>query len=317
MPDAAGPETPGAAARARHAAPGDGPARARRRTGHRARHRDRSGRLRPPLLGSLLALTAAAVVGTAGLLARPAEDAGAATPPPPPTADPGAPPPAAGAAPAEWLAAALAPSAGLAAPAAVRGELTAAGVPADRLRPAEDGVRPGDLLAVTGTPPPGARVVARLGRADGSGELLVVDPDPGEPTAAQREERRSLGAAVLANPTTTADPAAAAALGSGEVDPRVLGLLAALAAREGVGVADLPVLPGEEGAPTAARWVLVDAVGGAPVPADPAATDRLRAWLAAQLPPYAPGVVEVTDGGVLVGYPYASDPDALVADAVR
>ncbi len=316
MPDAAGPGIPGPVGRARHAAPDGGPARARVRTGRRARHRDRSGRLRPLLLGGLLALVLAAVVGTAGLLARPSADDGVATPPPPPAADP-APPSPTGPPPAEWLPAALAPSAGLAASADVREELAAAGVPADRLRPAEDEVRPGDLLAVTGTPPPGARVVARLGRADGGGELLVVDPRPGEPTAEQREARRSLGAALLANPTTTTDPAVAAALGSGEVDPRVLGLLAALAAREGVGVAGLPVLPGEEDAPTPARWVLVDAVGGAPVPGDPAATERLRTWLAAQLPPYAPGVVEVTDGGVLVGFPYSSDPDALVADAAR
>ncbi len=313
MPDAAGPGTPGAAARPRHAAPGDGPARTRVRAGRRARHRDPSGRLGPSLLGSLLALVLVAAVGTAGLLTRPAGDDGATPSPPSAGADPRTP---AGPAPADWLPAALAPSAGLVASADVREELAAAGVPADRLRPPEDEVRPGDLLAVPGTPPPGARVVASLGRA-GGGRLLVVDPQPGEPTGEQRQWRRSLGAALLANPTTTADPAAAAALGSGEVVPRLLGLLAALAAGEGVGVAALPALPGEEEAATPARRVLVDALGGAPVPADPAATDRLRAWLAAQRPPYAPTVVEVTDDGVLVGFPYHSAPDALVADAAR
>ncbi len=145
----------------------------------------------------------------------------------------------------------------------------------------------------------------------------MVDPRPGEPTAGQLAQRRSLGAALLANPATGADPAVRAALESGEVDPRLLGLLAVLAAHEGVGVAAFPVLPGEEGSPTPARRVLLDAVGGAPVPGDAAATDRLRAWLAAQLPPFAPGEVRTTGEGVLVCFPYVSDPDALVAEATR
>ena len=42
------------------------------------------------------------------------------------------------------------------------------------------------------------------------------------------------------------------------------------------------------------------------------ATDRLLAFLEAQLPPFAPDAVDVTDDGVLVGFRYESAPDAVV-----
>ena len=44
------------------------------------------------------------------------------------------------------------------------------------------------------------------------------------------------------------------------------------------------------------------------------ATESLRTWLEAQLSPFAPDRVEVTEDGVLLSYRYASDPDALVAE---
>ncbi len=282
MPAAAGPESSGAAAGPRHAAPDGTPVPALPRLGHRARHRDRSAWPGPLVRGSLLAVALTALVATAGLVLRLTGDA--ATGPGTPAGDP--------AAPAAWLAAALPPSTDLAASAAVREELSASGVPSGRLRPAEVAAASGALLAVAGPAPPGSRVVARFDRS-GGGELLVVDP------------------------TTGAGPAAADVLRSGEVDLRLLSLLAALAAREGVGVAGFPVLPAEEGAGPPARRVLIDAVGGAPVPADPAATDGLRTWLAAQLPPFRPDDLQVTDDGVLVSFHYASHPDALVADATR
>ncbi|GAB3200589.1 hypothetical protein GCM10027261_32940 [Geodermatophilus arenarius] len=53
------------------------------------------------------------------------------------------------------------------------------------------------------------------------------------------------------------------------------------------------------------------------MPADPEATERLRAWLAAQLPPFAPDDVEVTDAGVLVSSRHASAPETPVTTAWR
>ena len=61
-----------------------------------------------------------------------------------------------------------------------------------------------------------------------------------------------------------------------------------------------------------ARHVLLDRVGSERVAPDEQATDRLLAFLAAQLPPFAPDAVTVTADGVLVGFRYESAPDAVV-----
>ena len=88
-------------------------------------------------------------------------------------------------------------------------------------------------------------------------------------------------------------------------------LLAGIAAQYGVGVSDLPTVPGEVG--TALRFAVVDSVGGTRLSDDPDLTDLVRGWLSAQLPPYAPSTVEPVDGGLRVGFDYASAPDDLVS----
>ena len=166
---------------------------------------------------------------------------------------------------------------------------------------------PGDLvLTVTeGPAAPGSRVVARFG------DLALVDPSPGTPTPEQLASRQALAQAVLANPTTRVAGDAAAVLRSADVDMRLLSLLAVLTAREGLAVAAFPRAEGAEGP---ARDVLLTAVGSAPVGSGRPATEPLRTWLEAQLPPFAPDRVEVTGDGVLLSYDYASAPDALVAE---
>ncbi|SMO84075.1 hypothetical protein SAMN06273567_105180 [Geodermatophilus aquaeductus] len=306
MPDDAGPDPAG-------------PDVPRARSPRRRRHRHRaepSGLRRPAVRGSLLGLGLAALVGGAGLLPAALGDDAPRAADPAPVATSSAPAPAGGPVTA-WLDAALPEATDLAASTAVRRELTGTGVPADRLRPAEGGVPAGTLLAVVGTAPEGARVVAAFDRPGDGSRLLVVDPAPAEPTAEELDRRRSLAQALLANPTTRADGAAGEVLREAAVDPRLLGVLAAVTASDGVGIAAFRSLPGEEGTALPARRVLVDSVGGAPVPGDPTATERLRAWLAAQLPPFAPDDVEVTDTGVLVSFRYVSGPDALVGAATR
>jgi hypothetical protein len=171
----------------------------------------------------------------------------------------------------------------------------------------EEPTGPGDLvLTVTdGEPEPGSRVVARFGG------LTVVDPSPGIPTPEQLDRRQALAEAVLANPTTRAPEEAAAVLRSADVDMRLMSLLAVLTAREGIGVATFPRTDGAEGP---ARSVLLATSGRAPVGIGEPATEPLRTWLEAQLSPFAPDRVEVTEDGVLLSYRYASDPDALVAE---
>ncbi|SNS04730.1 hypothetical protein SAMN06893096_101548 [Geodermatophilus pulveris] len=272
---------------------------------------------------ALLAVLTAAVTGLVlgGDGGQPATGA-------PPAAGSGAPPPAAVPTPAdpprasdvaagptgtpaaellEWAGRELPPGTRLRPTDGARGDLLAAGA-TDDLLGATAPTGPGDLvLTVTdGRPPPGARVVAAF---DG---LTLVDPSPGTPTPEQLGMREALAQAVLANPTTRTTGEAAAVLGAADVDMRLLSLLAVLTAQDGIG---LGALPRAEGSGGPARSALLTSVGGAPVGAGQPATERLRTWLDAQLPPFAPDRVEVTDDGVRVSHRYASDPDALVADA--
>ncbi|MGY1856710.1 hypothetical protein [Modestobacter sp. SYSU DS0290] len=217
-----------------------------------------------------------------------------------------------------WAGEQLPDDAVLAAGPRLAAELVHAGLAADRLVPAGDpvpaaaGDPPLRLQVTTGEDPAGDALARFPAGTAGDDALTVADPDPAEPTAEQLAARRELGTALLANPATTAPPAAAELLRSGAVDPRMLTLLAGLAARFGVGLADLPPVPGElPGVP--ARQALLGSVGGEPLPGDPAAVDRLRAWLSAQRAPYRPARVTTVDDGLLLSWPLARDPDALVA----
>ena len=171
-------------------------------------------------------------------------------------------------------------------------------------------VRDGGLQVVRGTPGsmPEDVVVARFGDADTG--LLVLDPDRRTPDPEQRALRWQLSGALLTNPTTADAGQATGALLSGEVDPRLLTLLAGIAAQYGVGISALPAVPGEVGA--SVRYAVVDSVGGTRLVDDAALRQQVLGWLDAQLPPYAPDLVEETDDGIRIGYDYTSDPDGLL-----
>jgi hypothetical protein len=212
----------------------------------------------------------------------------------------------------QWVDSELPPQTPVLAPGEELSALTSGGSD-ERFRPLEGG-SPGALLVVRGTEPPGSAVLARFGGTESSA-LILVDPDPGRPSAEQLERRQRRAAAVLANPNTRATGRAADVLRSAAVDARLLGLLAALVAQLGTGVADFPPPPGEPADGPPARHVLIDRVGTATVGPGEVAADRLVAFLQAQLSPFAPDDVDVTDEGVLVGFRYESSPDALVEES--
>jgi hypothetical protein len=182
----------------------------------------------------------------------------------------------------------------------------------ERFRPLDAADAHG-LLLVIAEPPPDSVVLARFERP-GSTALTIVDPAPGRPTAEELGRRQRLCAAILANPRTGATGRAADVLQASAVDARLLGLLALLVAQLGVGVADFPPAPGEPVDGPLARHLLIDRVGEKPLAPHGPVTDNLLAFLDAQLPPFAPDTVEVTDDGLLVGYRYVSAPDALVTE---
>jgi hypothetical protein len=187
--------------------------------------------------------------------------------------------------------------------------LDADGLLGDELERAGVDVGPGGLVVSRGSTGAGEQVVARFGDEDTG--LVVVDPAHRAPDADERALRRQLAGALLTNPTTADAGQVTGALLSGDVDPRLLTLLSGIAAQYGVGVGDVPAVPGEVG--TALRYAVVDSVGGTRLVDDPALADLVRGWLSAQLPPYAPRSVEEVDGGLRVGFGYASDPDDLVS----
>jgi len=204
-----------------------------------------------------------------------------------------------------WLSAELPPGTPVAAEGLLGQDLRRAGVV----------IGDGGLQVSRGGPPAGLTglVVARFG--DASTGLVVADPQRRGPDADERRLRRELSAALLTNPTTADAGQATGALLSGDVDPRLLTLLAGVAAQYGVGLSALPAVPGEVSTPV--RYAVVDSVGGVRLREDPALAEQVEGWLAAQLPPYAPDVVEAGPDGLRVGFRYDPDPDALVSAASR
>ena len=213
---------------------------------------------------------------------------------------------------AGWVDAELPADAVLSAPDHVRPGLVAAGIPEDRLVTGDADV----LQVVEGDPGADAVVVARF-RGDDGMLLSVVDPRPGVPTAEELDRRQRLSAAVLANPFAGATGRAAEVLRTADIDARLLGLVAVLVARLDAGIADVPRAPAQPDRGTPARRALVDSIGGEPLVPGSEAAERVRAFVAAQRPPFAPDTVEVTEDGVLVGFDYVSSPDAAVTEAIR
>ena len=209
----------------------------------------------------------------------------------------------------QWLEEELPPDTPVTAADDVRAALAAAGS-GDRVGTTD----PGALQVVAGEPPEGDLVVARFEGAGGA-TLSVVDPAPGRPTAEELDRRMGLAEAVLANPVAGVTGRSADVLRDGDIDARLLGLLAGLVARMDVHVADLPPAPGQPSDGRPARRVLVDQAAGEPLTPGAGATDDLVAFLEAQRPPFAPDSVEQTDDGVLVAFDYVSAPDALVTAA--
>ncbi|MPQ99957.1 hypothetical protein GB931_18950 [Modestobacter sp. I12A-02628] len=217
-----------------------------------------------------------------------------------------------------WQEQQLAPDAVLVGSGRIWSELVHAGGDPARVQLAGDtpADAPGARLVVrttTGAAPQPADAVATF--TSSGVQVHVEDPDRGSPTPAAREQRRQLAAALLTNPTTSDSGQATGQLTAGDVDPRLLSLLAGMSAQFGVGLHSLPVVAGEEGTGTLTRVAVLDSMDGVPLDQDPARVDRLQAWLSVQRAPFAPDVVRRTPDGLLLAFHYVPDPDALVERA--
>jgi hypothetical protein len=203
-----------------------------------------------------------------------------------------------------------------------RAELLAGGVRPERLLDLDGPTRPDEVVVVTRRPsthPAGAptapcaaiTVLASVPRGTGGAPTTVCPGAPVAPATAAAEQagRARFGSALARNPALRLQPAAAAALEAGIVDPRVVLVLADLASPRRLAIEDFPVAPYEP--PYALRRrVLLTAVDD--LPAAGAPQPLVRTWLARQLPPFVPSAVEAAGTALLVVYP-APTPTGLLA----
>ena len=141
-----------------------------------------------------------------------------------------------------------------------RAELRIAGFPAARLRTPTDPAVAGELRLIAERPgavvvpcPAGAALASTPSGSGGAPAVVCGALTPA--TAVEAKVRARLGAALTTNTALKLDPAAAALLSEGNVDPRLMLTLAALTSAHRVGVAAFPAVPLD--APDALRRVVV------------------------------------------------------------
>ena len=192
-----------------------------------------------------------------------------------------------------------------------RAELLVAGFPAAQLRGPHDPPVPGELRLVADRPTgaaarPGAgagcpaqAVVAGVARGTGGAPGAICRTDGGaDAVAAEGVRRIRLGTALADNPALQLSPAAATALRTGQVDPRLMLVLAAMTTAHRVGVGDFPAVELDSSA-VPRRQALLTTIDGGP----PASSELLRTWLNAQQPPFRPSSIRPDGPALLVGYP--------------
>ncbi|WP_157682665.1 ArnT family glycosyltransferase [Nocardioides scoriae] len=130
--------------------------------------------------------------------------------------------------------------------------------------------------------------------------------------AVQRDQqaRTAAGQALLENPRLRLSDQAASQLRDGEVDARLVSLLAQVSSETTIEVADFPAVFGEDGQ-VPRRTLTVTSVDGEPV--DSAAGDDLVASIRGQVGSFAPQEAARDDGELIVRYAGADPTDLLPA----
>jgi putative peptide zinc metalloprotease protein len=210
---------------------------------------------------------------------------------------------------ADWITTPAAPSASLAVPALLWGDLVRDGVPRERLHIAEaGGAGAADWGVATGEVGPDPRVVARFG--SGADALTVLGPAGGGTAAiverasvrqtVAREERaawQSLGRDLAASPKVQASPTVLGVLQTGAVDVRLLRGVTDLTATHAVSIAALSVADGEDPSRVLPHGALLTMVDGRST-ANPAVARSLDRWLSAA--PCVPSATKPDPSGVVV-----------------
>lgn len=164
---------------------------------------------------------------------------------------------------------------------------------------AEVAVARGTEVAAFGSGAAAIQVLQVQARSAGAVQQAVARDDAA---------RIAAGPTLAANPGLRLTPAAEAALTGGEVDARLMILLASLAGGHVLSVTDFPVVPGEDGV-VPARTVSIDGVDDQPVGGT--ATTDLQAELDNQVGSFRAGKVTLDGGALVVQFPPTAPTDLL------
>lgn len=157
-------------------------------------------------------------------------------------------------------------------------------------------------------------LVAAFGQGDDAlGVRRIVDaPTTAQvAVAADRDARASFGSALAENPNLMLSGSAADALRSGEVDARLITVLAGAAGQYRFTVIDFPSTSGDLSPDPQRREALISDVS-ATAPGNDGGVDELQRYLQQQLPPYQPLSNELQSTILTVRYP-APSPVGLLS----
>ena len=150
-------------------------------------------------------------------------------------------------------------------------------------------------VATPALAPPSAgladQLLAEFG--DASAHVAIVQQQPPDApnqqaVAADARARADAAGALLRNPNLILDREAERVLQAGDVDSRVLAVLATLAAEYRLDIASFQAVPGEEGLAVPRRCTRILRIGNRGGPDGQAAARELVSWLRAQGVPYRP-----------------------------
>lgn len=215
---------------------------------------------------------------------------------------------------AQWIDGHLEPGTTLAVDDLGREQLIRDGVAAERLYPTGAELPEGTLIVASTRPSRGpqppvdtSRSVRLAAVEDGPGDARtdvwrpVADLDATRTAAAlDRDDRARVGAMLATNSSLTLSPQARRQLDGGSVDARIIIVLAGFASAHQLEVSEFVAVPAEPvDAPL--RTVVITAVDGLPLTV-PEAAELAQRWLAAQLPPYRPLLVQRTEDALFVRF---------------
>lgn len=153
-------------------------------------------------------------------------------------------------------------------------------------------------------------VVATFGEGTQAVEVRRVAIDGSDQAAADQAEaaanRSALGSELATNPVVQLDEADRDRLVAGQVDERIIAILATLAGTGSVTVSGFPVVEGEDG--TAFRQVALSAIGAAPTVVDGDLSPDARALIESLTGVYEPSDVAIDGESVILRYPISVQP---------